>query len=183
MSVQITARIDPLDIDRLRAALGAKKDRLQRIIPRAINDSARWAQGQLARKVRAASGLRLKDVRNLVKLRLASAKNWFADIGLRNYRRTIRAYRLRKYAKGLSYDAGQGRTRVPGAFLAVAPNIGRELPFIRAGKKRYPIRVVYGPRLLQNVSEGDVDRLKAGTASKLRDEIERLIAVDWEKVR
>jgi hypothetical protein len=87
---------------------------------------------------------------------------------------TLKEFGGEKYAKGYQAQIKRGKPRrVRGGFTAKAKYTG-ELPFKRVGKSRYPIKVLYGPKVSSMIRNREVaPRFAVRQAGVARAELTR----------
>lgn len=145
----ITFRFDTTDAMR---GLRLLKGRAPHAVARAINRSASTVRTHAARELSTDLGLRVGVVKEHLELSRATAVHPVASITVRGRRIPLIDFGARGpepsrgRGRGVSYRLPKGRGRVPDAFITTMKS-GHRGVFRRTGKRRLPIRELFGPSL------------------------------------
>lgn len=136
-----------------RADYAAMPDRTKKAMMRSLNRGINAARTVMVSRISRDTGLRSKDVRDALKVTLATFDRPVARMAT-----TLRRIPLIKFGargpepsrgkgRGVSYKlGGQGKQRVPEAFIATMKT-GHRGVFARKTTDRLPIRELFGPSL------------------------------------
>jgi hypothetical protein len=151
---------DVLDID-----LAGQPPKVNRAFVRAANRSIKSGRTVMVRLIAGDTGLKQKDVREAIRLQEASAARPEARMDARAKRIALIKFGAkgpmpsRGRGKGVSYKLNGSRGRIENAFLARTRRQddgsgGDHLGvFVRAGRKRLPIKEKFGPSIGQVFSK------------------------------
>lgn len=145
--------------------LAGQPAKVDRAFIRAANRSIKSGRTLMTRLIAADTGLKSKDVRDAISLREATGPNPIASIRARAKRIPLIKFGAkgpmpsRGRGRGVSYRLKGSKGRIEHAFLAKtrrqADGSGGEHlgVFVRAGKKRLPIKEKFGPSIGQVFSK------------------------------
>lgn len=136
MAVQISAKPDAGDVDRVSRFLAEKSNRAPTIVSRALNKTATWVRTRVVRAVAAEIALKQKIVRESVTVSKASYKRLEANVNVKGKRVPVIDFGARQTKKGVGYRVSkkEGRKTVPGAFISTMKS-GHKGVFIREEAK------------------------------------------------
>lgn len=184
-------QVDKAQVAEVQRLLAGVKNGVPKVLTRAINKVAAWAQSRVIHQVSDAAGLALKDVRKAVRLRRASYRLLRAAIRIYNRRMPLVWFHARQTKKGvtfrappgadwaLDYKGGRkGRFLVERAFIARMTR-GHVGVFLRRGKKRLPIDELFGPSPMAVFAgvTGMIQALMAEAQGRLVTETDRQVEV------
>ncbi|HIJ70656.1 MAG TPA: hypothetical protein HPP87_04745 [Planctomycetes bacterium] len=198
MMPQVEVKVNKAQLERVRRKFRRVPREVPGIMARAINRTARWGRGEIARKLSKKTGITQKYVRWGILLRKATRKKWQAELNLGpkskidvyigksgthgikvvsgKIRRHIPliAFRARQTKRGVTYGIMGRRELVRSAFKQTMPHSYHKGIFIRRGKSRLPIDQVYGPTLggLYAGAPGVARKVKAVASKRLTREID-----------
>ncbi len=103
-------------------------------LSRSINATLKTARTHLARKVAAASGMKVGSARRAIKIKNASVTRWIGTLKLYSSRLPLKLFGARETGQGVSYKFGSGESGfIPHAFIQTMPRSGHQGVFIRRG--------------------------------------------------
>lgn len=142
----ITVHIDQSQIDRLKASLGDKADRIKSDLSIAVNATAKKVQKEMAREVGKELATPIKVISKTISMpRRASKQQIGATVRLTKTKRiSLKEFGARQTKKGVSYRISktEGRKTIRSAFMV--DKLGGHV-FTRVGKSRLPIAKKHGP--------------------------------------
>lgn len=142
--------------------------KVQRAFVRAAKRSIDSGRSVMAKLIAGDTGLKQKDVREAIAMSYPTLSDPVASMRARTKRLPLIDFKARQTSKGVSYrNPGGGRNNVPSAFIATtrqqtAQDARADLAgsggehegvFKRTGKKRLPIKQLYGPSIGQVFSK------------------------------
>ncbi|MCC7200903.1 MAG: phage tail protein [Gammaproteobacteria bacterium] len=111
---------------------------------RALNKTATSVRAEAVRIIRRGRQVKAKTVREAIAVRRANKALMVAEVIVSGRPIPLRDYAARQIGRGVSVNVTGKRKVVAGAFQV--QKIGNNV-FIRQGKKRLPIKKLYGPSL------------------------------------
>jgi hypothetical protein len=128
--------------------------RVRGAVVRSLNRAIVSGQAAIARLIAGDTGLKVKDVKTAFSLDKASDGRPSASVAAGFKRIPLIQFNVKdsssKLTKalggGVSYTIGNVRKSIPNAFVATMKT-GHRGVFVRVGKKRLPIRELYGPSI------------------------------------
>lgn len=159
----------------------ARLKRPGKVLARALNRSIDSGKTAAIREVAADMGLKSSDVRELVKVKKATAENLTATI----YASARRVPLIKFGARGKEPSRGKGpgvRAKLkggagtyPNAFIATVGNGHRGVFQRKAGAGRLPMRELYGPSVYQAFQKH-----QAAAAARALEQLEKNVAHEIE---
>lgn len=97
---------------------------------------------------------------------------------------SLLAYPHRRTKRGVSVEVNRGkRTNIRGAFIATMKS-GHDGIFVRRGKRRLPIRELFGSRPVDALlHKGEAEGVQERGASSMRAAFDRLLPLELEKLK
>lgn len=129
--------------------------RVQRATMRALNRALTTGRAVMARDVAKDMGLKVSVVKDAINARKATTTNLQIRLAASLKLIPLIEFGARQTARGVTYNLGRGRSRIPNAFIATVKGAlpsgvmsgGHTGVFVRRGKKRLPIVQRYGPSI------------------------------------
>lgn len=149
----VTVVVDKGDMKRLTKSLAAYPREAPKVLQRAVNRTTNTARVQAVRDIAGDTKLKQSDIfkrgvsnRPITQTRATNAKPE-ARINVTGRRIPLSRFKAREVKKGVSYNVGQGRKTIKGAFLRTVGVGQHRGVFVRQGKTAYPISEKFGPSL------------------------------------
>jgi len=155
-----------LDTSQWSRALSQLGKRGPIAVARGLNRTAMSERTVMARAVATDMGIKVGDAKSAIVVDKATAAKLTARLSSRGKRMPLINFRAtgpfpsRGRGQGVAYTARGGRQRIANAFLAVVTRAGDDGEhaghrgvFIRLGKKRLPIKQLYGPSIAHVFSQ------------------------------
>src|SRR5690348_11331324 len=117
-----------------------------RALVRSLNRAITAGRTLMAQRVSKDTGLKSSTVKAAMKSQKATAARPVAALSTGLTRIPLVQFRARQTRRGVSYRLGGASSRIPNAFLATMAT-GHTGVFRRVGKKRLPIKELFGPSL------------------------------------
>lgn len=117
---------------------------IDKALPRALNRTATSVRAEAVRIIRRGRQVKAKTVREAIAIRRATRALLVAEVIVSGRPIPLRDYAARQTGRGVTVNVTGRRKLIPGAFQV--QKIGSHV-FVREGKKRLPIRKLYGPSL------------------------------------
>lgn len=133
-------------IPQLQSDFADYPNRVQRGIVRSLNRAIKSGQTVMVRAIAQDTGLKSGDVRNAMRLKLASVASPEASLGTSLARIPLIDFGAKQTRRGVTYKLQGGRSRIENAFIATMGS-GHVGVFARASKARLPIKELFGPSL------------------------------------
>lgn len=143
--IGINVRLDPRQVDDLRATLAGVGENVQRVLSRAINKVAVSARTQIIRRVAAEITVRPRELRDKnIRLRKADYRSLAARIWITGRRIPLLSFAARPTARGVSYAIRKGRRQVLAHAFIASMGSGHRGVMIRSGPARLSRRLKTG---------------------------------------
>ncbi len=160
---------------------GGLKRRFPTVVMRAMNRAATSARADMSRQIASDTGLKVGDVRDQIRLELATTSRLVARLTARGRRVPLIDFK----ARGPEPSRGRGRGvsvklpgsksggRYPHAFIATMRS-GHRGVFKRVGTKRLPIVELFGPSLVRVFL-----KFRSGVRARAIDTLKKNIESGW----
>ncbi len=138
--------------DQIVRAIDGLKDGTPRAAVRALNRGIASARTSETQSIATDMGLKSKDVRAALTMKNASQSYMSASLSADMKRTPLIAFGAqgpvpsRGKGRGVTYKLNGGKSTIPNAFIASMES-GHRGVFARSGKKRLPIRELFGPSI------------------------------------
>ena len=198
---QVEVKVNEAQLRRVQRVFKAVPREVPGIMSRAINRTAKWGRGEIARKLSRETGIKQKNVRHTIRLYKATRKKWQAELslgpkskidiyvgktGMHDIKMApgkilrhipLVAFRTRQTKKGVSYTMTGRQGLLKSAFKQIMPRSGHKGVFIRRGQSRLPIDQVFGPTLggLYAGTPAVARKVRAGASERLAKEVDNQI--------
>lgn len=144
MSSPVNLRIR-FDEREARRSLGRVHQQvIDKALPRALNKTAVAVRAEAVRVIRRGRQVKAGTIREAIAIRRANKALMVAEVIVSGRPIPLRDFAARQTRRGVTVNVSGRRKLIPGAFQVM--KIGANV-FIREGKKRLPIRKLYGPSL------------------------------------
>lgn len=133
--------------EQLHAELGEMPAQVNRAIVRAINRALGSGRTVMVRAMAEDLKIRQADLRDAMPIREASLTRMVGSFGASLKLISLFKFGARQTQRGVTANTGRGRKTYAGAFIQRMPKTGHVGVFMRKGRKRLPIRELFGPSL------------------------------------
>lgn len=154
---------------------------IKRAEVRALNRGARGARTEMSREIRKKVRMKARDVKDAVRIDRASYSSSTPTATLRISEEPVplvRFGRARQVRKGVAVTIMKGkRQTIPGAFIV--DELGGNA-FVRKGKARLPIRMLYGPSV-RNLAPAALVKARGRIDERVKKELRRNVQREIDK--
>lgn len=174
----VKATLDRADAERIAAGLRDLPQRLRGpTVKRALRRALGTVRTETTRMVRAeVPRLRAKTVSGQMAIQL-TASGLEGDVIVRARPIPLVEYAGRQTRLGVTVEVKKGRKLIRHAFIATMKSGHRGI-FVRRGKARLPIKELFGPAIVDLVTN-HLEKARARGASELLEQLRR--EIDWRK--
>jgi len=177
----VQVKFDERQLKRIRRMLRETPGKIRRVVPAAINRTARTTRTQLSRDMRQEVNVSARHIKRSLPLSKARGDYWSAQIDISDRRIPLIGFSgARQTRKGVSYRIRKsgGRSLVESAFIQTMPQSGHKGVYKRRGPARLPIDELHGPSLavLWQDMPALASRVHDFAGRKLQDNIDSQIA-------
>lgn len=189
MSMEVTIQIDPAQMKALGEDLRSLPGATTRALVAAVNATSRWTHTRMTRSITAQLMLKLKHLKNSVKIEQANKNKISARVFTLGSRialfdwgvRPNKVINTRRVKTPLSYQIRRstGRKSIQQAFIFRHPATGNLFVMARKGRQRFPIRALKGPSITQVLLDTEEIQtvLRSGASEHLNKQI--ISKIDW----
>ena len=141
---------------------------------RAINRTGDMVATAIGRELASETGLPIGEVRDELEISHSTPADLEYTITVPGRHLTLQRFAPREVKRGISARPWRRRRTFPYAFMV------RDIPFIREGEERFPIRPLFGPSLGVEVGRGNTEEVARRIATdvllrRVMHEISRIV--------
>lgn len=170
-----------LDSKAFVQAFAQLRSEAPKAIARGLNRTAQGAQTDAVRAVAENMKIRQAAVRKAIRIAKANSTLLQAEVVATGRRIPLIEFKARQTKRGVTYDLGGGRQRIPSGFITIV-GAGHVGVFARKGKARLPIQEKFGPSIPkvfanQAIMDAIRTRAEADLEKNVAHEIEYLLSL------